>query len=294
MNIVKRVWKFLIFTNLLIAMAAASQVLLSYQIFGVPYNIHVVILEFSSTLLLYNLSLWLSKPQRYKESPYERTRWVFGNMPVFWILSLVAALSMGYALLQVHGMTFLFLLFIGMLSLAYVLPVFNINGVRKGFRHMAYLKVFHIALIWTLSTVGLVFVEAKSGSETLDGSLLVFLLASKFLFMLLVTLPFDIRDMSQDSYYHLKTVPLALGKERAIGLCYALGLLHLWAVWFMPTMLSVRLSLIGCDVLVLILFRTVIFKEGASFLRVYLLDLILVLQYLICLLAVQVSNNFVG
>ena len=122
---------------------------------------------------------------------------------------------------------------------------------------------------------------------------LFYLLACKFLFILLITLPFDIRDMKQDSYYHLKTLPLALGLEKSQRLCYILAVLHVFLLLFMPTNLGVKVGLGLCDILVLILFKTKIFKDKDSFINVYLLDLILVIQFALSFLGVQVFDNFI-
>ena len=294
MNGIKGVWKFLVFTNILIASAAAAQVLLSYKVFGLPLNYSIAIVEFSATILLYNLSIWNSRPVDYKASPYERTRWIFGNIAVFGLMTGLALVSLFYALTLIHWQTLFFLMFIGVLSLAYALPIFKFDGKWKSFRHIPYAKVFHIALIWSLSTVGLVYIESINNLQDVSFWSVLYLSLCKFLFILLVTLPFDIRDMKQDSYYHLKTVPIALGLEKSQRLCYTLAVLHILLTFFMPTSLAVKVGLICCDVLVLILFKTKIFKEKDSFLNVYLLDLILVVQYLFCLLTVQIANYFIG
>ena len=288
-----RISTFFVYTNILIGLAAAAQVMLTYEIFGIDYNIPVISLEFVATLLLYNLSIWMSKPENYKSSPYERTRWIFGNVWLFWFLSSLALLMLFYLLLQIKWMTLLYLAAIGLLSFAYALPVVKIKGRWKSFRHIAYTKLFHIALIWSLSTVGLVYIESFDKLQSTDWWILCYFLICKFLFILLITLPFDIRDMKQDSYYHLKTVPLALGQSKAQNLCYILAVLHILLVILMPTSVSIKVGLILCDILVLILFKTKIFKEQNSFLNVYLLDLMLIVQYVICLLSIYVVNYFV-
>lgn len=287
------IWKILVFTNVLIACAAAAQVALSYAIFQIPVNYNIVILEFCATLLLYNLSIWLSKPKDFKQSPYERTRWIFGNVSVFWALNCVALLFLVYILPLIHFHTLLYLGFIGIVSLAYALPIIKVKGEWKSFRHLPFMKVFHIALIWSLSTVGLVYVESSNNLYQVEWQSLLYLLGCKFLFILLVTLPFDIRDMKQDSYYHLKTLPLVLGRKKSELLCYLLTVVHIILILFMPTTVGLKVGLMACDMLVLMLFRTIIFKQKDSFLNVYLLDLILVVQYVICFLVLQIADYFI-
>ncbi|MCA5006446.1 UbiA prenyltransferase family protein [Sphingobacterium bovistauri] len=288
-----KVWKILVFTNILIAIGAGAQVLLSYAVFQIPYNIYIVQVEFCATLLLYNLSIWMSKPKDYTKSPYERTRWVFDHMSIFWTISLLALTLLLFALTQISLQTLIYFGFIGVISLAYVLPILNFKGERKSFRHLPYIKVFHIALIWSLSTVGLVYIESGNTLQDLNYGSLLYLLLCKFLFIILITLPFDLRDMKQDSYYHLKTVSIALGERKTKVLCYLLLMAHIILVLFMQTLGSIKIGLILCDILVLLLFNFKIFKERNSFLNVYLLDLMLVMQYLICVVCIQIVDNFI-
>ena len=57
----------------------------------------------------------------------------------------------------------------------------KIKGQWKSFRHLPYIKVFHIALIWSLSTVGLVYVESVNNLENIAWGSLLYLLSCKFL-----------------------------------------------------------------------------------------------------------------
>lgn len=293
MNSIMKFWKFFIFTNLLIAFSAAAQTLLTYKILDLQANQYVVFIEFTATLLLYNLSLWLARPKKYKDSAYERTRWIFGNSRIFWFFTIIALIGLLYSLSQLHFFTILFLAVIGVISLAYVIPVFRIKGSWSSLRRVPFFKVFHIAIIWALSTVGLVIVELYTIGISFRIGEMVYLVLCKFLFILMVTLPFDIRDIKQDSYYHLKTLPTALGVAKTQVLCYRLLALHILMICFIPSSLAIKTGMIVCDVVIFLLLRYQIFKKQDSFLSVYLLDLILVLQYLICLFIVQIVGCFI-
>src|SRR5690606_25437612 len=110
-------YRFLIFTNILIALAAFAQCYLTYIILGKHANLYILLIEGSSTLLLYNFSLYLSKPREPNRSPYERTRWVFSHMKWFWLCSILAFGLMIYSLSHVHLYTLAYLLFVGGVSI---------------------------------------------------------------------------------------------------------------------------------------------------------------------------------
>ena len=74
-------------------------------------------------------------------------------MGLFWFLSGLAVLVTVWALLHVHILTLFFLGFIGAMSLAYAVPLLKVNDRWVGMRQIPGLKVFYIALVWSLSSV---------------------------------------------------------------------------------------------------------------------------------------------
>ncbi|OYD47169.1 hypothetical protein CHU00_03675 [Sphingobacterium cellulitidis] len=275
----KRLYYFLVHTNVLIALAAVAQCALTYYILNLPVNDPILVIEGATTLLLYNLSLYLSLPKDPSKSPFQRTRWIGKNMWLFWLLSAIATVITIWALFQVHLMTLFFLGFIGVISLAYAVPLLKVKGKWVGMRQVPGLKVFYIALVWSLSSVGLPVVELYANGANIDWYQANYLGLVKIVFLVLCTLPFDIRDYEQDSLYNLKTVPILLGKQRAINLSYGIGVFHLILILLSPNTWAVRIALLITTVLILIMFRFIIFSKEKHYHHVYLLDLALVLQW---------------
>lgn len=275
----KRLYYFLVHTNVLIALAAVAQCALTYYILNLPVNDPILVIEGATTLLLYNLSLYLSLPKDSSKSPFQRTRWIGKNMWLFWLLSAIATLITIWALFQVHLLTLFFLGFIGVISLAYAVPLLKVKGKWVGMRQVPGLKVFYIALVWSLSSVGLPVVELYANGANIDWYQANYLGLVKIVFLVLCTLPFDIRDYEQDSLYNLKTVPILLGKQRAINLSYGIGVFHLILILLSPNTWAVRIALLITTLLILIMFRFIIFSKEKHYHHVYLLDLALVLQW---------------
>lgn len=275
----KRLYYFLVHTNVLIALAAVAQCALTYYILNLPVNDPILVIEGATTLLLYNLSLYLSLPKVPSKSPFQRTRWIGKNMWLFWLLSAIATVITIWALFQVHPLTLFFLGFIGVISLAYAVPLLKVKGKWVGMRQIPGLKVFYIALVWSLSSVGLPVVELYANGANIDWYQANYLGLVKIVFLVLCTLPFDIRDYEQDSLYNLKTVPILLGKQRAINLSYGIGVFHLILILLSPNTWAVRIALLITTLLILIMFRFIIFSKEKHYHHVYLLDLALVLQW---------------
>lgn len=283
MTLVKA-WQYLIFSNLLIALAAASQSSLSYYILHIPMNGYVVILEGAATLLLYNFSMWLSMPKKYNHSPYLRTKWFFAHQFSFWTFSIIAIILLIYALLHLHLYTFMLLTIIGLLSLGYALPFLKHQGKKISLRQLMGAKVFLIALVWSLSVVGMPVMEYAYTSTIglLNWTKIFAWGLLQYIFVLAITLPFDIRDMKQDRYYNLQTIPVIIGKRNTQILGYCLITLHIILVFYFFSNDSLKKwSLLWTDLITLFLFYAFIFKQKANYERVYLLDLVLIIQFIV-------------
>lgn len=287
MNTIKSALKILVFSNLLIAMAAAAQVWLSYIIFNFPPNFYIVILEGSATLILYNFSIWLSKPNQPHLSPYERTRWVFQHVYILWINTIAASILLLFCGWHIHPYLWLYLGGVGLLSVGYNFPVIPYKGKYVGLRQLPGVKVFHIAIVWMLSVVGLPLIDLYLQGNSIDRHIWIYLAILKILFLLICTLPFDIRDIKQDSYYHLKTIPTLVGERIAIYICLLLLSVHA-GIWlfssFDPT---IKWGLLTTDIFILGVYR-MLFSARSSYLYTFLLDAMLVLQLVFVYLAIAI------
>jgi 4-hydroxybenzoate polyprenyltransferase len=115
------------------------------------------------------------------------------------------------------------LIFLGILSFLYGIPLFSLGGLKFGLRNIPGLKPFLITLVWTMSCVLLPVLEAQD-LHTADISMrdTTILIAKRFLFVAALTVPFDIRDLFQDKQFGLKTIPVAWGEKNAYLFCQVL------------------------------------------------------------------------
>lgn len=281
MEQIKKLSIFLISSNLLIAFASMSQSFLTYKILNIPLNYAVLLVEGSATLLLYNLSLGLSMPKELNNSSFFRTQWYFRNRLIFWMFNIIAIIIAIYACLNLHWHTFLLLGLVGLMSLGYTFPILKIGGKSVALRQIVGLKVFLIAIVWSLSVVWLPVVEYYSTSDIILWQSAFYWSILVALFILAITIPFDIRDIKQDNIYKLKTIPIILGEAKAKSLCYFLIVGHAILLFAFVDLSTGIFSLILVDFVVLLLFRKYLFKPSVHYESVYVLDFMLIIQCLI-------------
>lgn len=120
------------------------------------------------------------------------------------------------------------------------------NPKRK-LRDFGLLKTLFVAIVWSVTTV-IVPLE----NSFVEPGMLVFLLLRRFLFIVALTMVFEIKDMKGDSEYGLKTLPMIFGvsntKLVAQLILFLLMLINLIQYFFfdisLKNMLAVNLSLI--------------------------------------------------
>ncbi|MCT8338740.1 hypothetical protein MG296_01620 [Flavobacteriaceae bacterium TK19130] len=124
------------------------------------------------------------------------------SLRVIQIFSFIAFLGLSYVSwlqpIPVLVGTFVF----GLLTLFYAIPLLH----RKSLRTISGLKIFIVALVWAGSTVILPAIAA----EMLEGANLWVSFFQRFLLVVVLTLPFEIRDLPYDKRA-LGTLPQNLG-----------------------------------------------------------------------------------
>ncbi len=274
---------FLLFSNLFIALAAVAQLALTYRLLGLPAPTYLLAFICCSTLLVYNLSMLLVKPVAPQNSVFKRVRWIFKHLRLQISVTLVAAISVvALALFYLSIPAILLMSFVGLIALAYNYPLFKIKQQQIRIRNLPGLKLFLIALVWTLSCVLLPMVEVgyKYGISIPTNEILL-LLTQRFLFICALTIPFDIRDLFEDNLYHLKTIPVILGERKTIIFCQLL-LAGALILMFLFTK-NLNLANIGLS-FTFILTGWLIFKaklKKNEYYYFFFLDGMLILQFLV-------------
>lgn len=285
-NYQRRFLDTLLFSNVFIACCAMAQGGMTYVLLSLPIDYTVLVILGCATLALYNFSMILAKPPHPDTSRFRRVRWVFRHERSLWVwtgLALVGAFVLG---LQLHTPSFILLGVMGMMGVAYNLPIVRVAGEqrRAGLRQITGLKLFYIGLVWVMSSVLLPVAEAYHDDLAIAWPQVWQLMAWVFLFVVAITIPFDIRDIYQDRYYKLKTIPVLFGKRKALALSTTLLAAQMGWVWFSGYPLDIRLALVVASALCLFFILTPPVKKNEYY-YFLLLDGMLLLQFVAIWLA---------
>jgi 4-hydroxybenzoate polyprenyltransferase len=156
-----------------------------------------------------------------------------------------------WAVLRLNTLSWIMLAVSAIISLAYVMPVFSVEGVRKEMRELSTIKTGLVALVWAITTVGISWSLFGSGDFPWLLILAVFLLIQG------LTVPFDIRDLYFDKQMGLETIANSKGVLFAKAISLILLILsilcfvfYLYAVsnagllLFLGTWLAVAIALV--------------------------------------------------
>jgi len=242
---------------------------------------HLLPFVFFSTLFAYNFQRLIrfrpAKLQSYHLS------WI-NNHRIFLTFTLVSSLLLSFYFSFSLKLSAMYLLIPAtVVSVCYPLKIFTFRNKKIALREFPKMKIFLIALVWTIVSVGLVVVENDS-LFSLD-TLLLFL--ARFSFVVAITIPFDIRDLKYDATA-LKTIPQLFGVRNAkkVALCFLavfelISIIHFFIGGFS---LAVLVALLMCSVFTALLivktkqemntFYFSFWVEGTSILMLILLFVI--------------------
>ncbi len=203
--------KSIIYSNLLVSLCVAAYTHLTYITYNLPSNNQLIILVmvFCFTYLTYN-GQRIFRLKKYKKIG-ERLQWVVNHQTALRITSITFGLIGFVCLFFIHPISWWLIIPMGFLSMFYVIPI---PFIKKGLRNIHYLKVFIIALVWALIIIGLPFIDGMKTIVLDTTSALAFIQC--FVFILAITLPFDVRDIDFDKADELKTIPQLIGIKGTI------------------------------------------------------------------------------
>ncbi|MCF6212681.1 MAG: hypothetical protein L3J45_01510 [Flavobacteriaceae bacterium] len=202
MRFLKKTLDFYVFSNMHVAIACFSLAKLSLLFFNIQANT-VPLFVFFSTIVSYNYI----RLTRIKQIETGFSNWLEGKRIYLIIIIILSFMVCVYLLLQVRLEALFVLIPFGFLTGLYVLPAFLSKKINL--RNLPTVKIFVISFSWAGITV--LFPLIQHG---LFDKVILLLFLRRFLFVVVLTLPFDIRDVSYDAK-SLKTLPIWLGVTKA-------------------------------------------------------------------------------
>ena len=202
-----KVQRVLAYSNVWVAASVASLTWLSQMLLG-SQNWKYAAFTFFATLGFYSYSRFY-QGATLSTNESKVTRWQSGKSKILIAVIFICTALSSYISFS-FSLNVLFILgFAAVISLVYPLPY--ILGRWQGIRHIAGLKLFIIALIWTLVT----FVVPAIQSEVVWDQQTFLLAAQRFFIITAITIPFDVRDKEID-HPDIKTLPMVVGSRTAL------------------------------------------------------------------------------
>ncbi len=184
--------------------AVVSLVVVTCLSLDIMWDLQLLFFIFFATITGYNFIKYSRLAKWHHLSLTESLR----SIQVFSFLSFI---GLCYFAFKVSQDVILACAGMAILTVLYALPVFS---KKRNLRALPGMKMYTICGVWAGATV---LLPALQENRTIDWDIWV-LLAQRFLFVLVITLPFDIRDLKYDAT-EIGTIPSRVGvkKTKMVG-----------------------------------------------------------------------------
>ncbi|WP_240491730.1 hypothetical protein [Flavivirga aquatica] len=206
----KQLFNFYINSSIHVALSVFSLSWITLLEFNISYDENILYFNFYATITGYNFVKYFGIAKFH----HRRLAAWLKSIQIF---SLACFVLMLYYVFQLEQRTLVYVLGFGLVTFLYAIPFlpkrFFLDS-QHNLRSISGLKIYLIGLIWSGVTV---FLPLINNDFVLDANVLITSI-QRFLFIMALMLPFEIRDLQYDSV-KLSTIPQRIGiaKTKLIG-----------------------------------------------------------------------------
>jgi len=209
-KIIRQLLNFYINSSIHVALAAYALTWVTLIQFDINYDENSLYFVFFASITGYNFVKYFGVAKFHHRS-------LAGWLKAIQIFSLIAFIAMCYYAFKLETNTLILIAVLGLITFLYAIPLIPKKifiDDQKNLRQISGLKIYVIALVWTFTTILLPLVN---NDVAIDYDVVITSL-QRFLFVLVLMLPFEIRDLNYDSL-KLATIPQRIGvkKTKIIG-----------------------------------------------------------------------------
>jgi len=255
---IKNIFDFLINASVWVAIAVTALVGVTYLNLEVAVSNNLLCFIFFGTIFGYNFIKYFEKEQvggldfGTKEIRKQFERLTIRKKSTF-LLSVISALISALLFFKLEIKTQLALIIPSVLTFCYAVSL----GYRT-LRNISGIKIYVVALVWTITSVLLPVLE----SEIELSSDIWILLFQRLVFVVVLILPFEIRDLSVDDK-NLGTLPQGIGVRNTKFYGILLLMVFFFLEFFKDELFEANLIVIPIVFLITMLFL-VLSKENQS------------------------------
>ena len=209
----KKLGEFVLFSSIFIAICAVSLCIETNLLLQLPLNtFSFYCFVFGATLVQYNLH-YLVKTTAVENS--QRLAWSSKNKIIHRVLLFTGVALILFSFLSFRLHHFIILAILATVAFLYSFPVLPFFK-KKRIKDYGFLKIITLALLWTLVTVWF-----PVNNFLFEKNIFVFVFFKRFVFMFMLCLLFDIRDIEIDRQENITTLAVFLGKKKSYLLAYS-------------------------------------------------------------------------
>lgn len=223
MRLIKQLFYFYLNSSIHVALAVYALSWITLIRFHVFYDENILYFIFYATITGYNFVKYFGIAKFHHRS-------LTDALKIIQVFSFVCFLLLCYYAIQLELKTLIYIVVFGVITFLYAIPFipksFYLDH-QQNLRDVSGLKVYIIALVWAGVTV---FLPIINDDIALNAD--VYLTAfQRFIFVIVLMLPFEIRDLKFDSL-KLATIPQKIGVKRTKIMGLLLMILFFLAEFF--------------------------------------------------------------
>ena len=204
-KVLKTIFNFYINASIHVALSVYAMSWFTLIIFNLDYEETVLNFIFFATITAYNFVKYFGLAKFHHRSLTNRLK-------AIQIFSALAFVLMCYYLAQLRFNLLWFICILAFVTFLYAIPLIPkryLFDEHQNLRQIGGLKVYIIALVWAFVTVALPLLNA----EIIFGVDQWLTVLQRFSFVIVLMLPFEIRDLNYDSL-KLSTIPQKIGIKK--------------------------------------------------------------------------------
>ena len=219
MRVIKQFFDFYLYSSVHVALAVYAMSFITLKRFNILYDENILYFIFYATITAYNFVKYFGIAKFHHRSLTQ-------SLKAIQIFSFICFAFLCYYALQLPFKSLIYILAFGVITFLYAFPFipkdFYLDN-QQNLRDVSGIKVYIIAFVWTGVTV---FLPLINNEFTFNAD--VFITAFQyFIFVIVLMLPFEIRDLKYDSL-KLATIPQKIG----VKLTKLFGLIFLMVFFF--------------------------------------------------------------
>jgi hypothetical protein len=202
MRILKTLLDFYINSSIHVALSVYALSWITLNEFQIEYDENILYFNFYATITGYNFVKYFGLAKFHH-------RRLASWLKVIQIFSFICFLALGYYALNLETKTLIWIGGFGVITFLYAIPFLPKHlflDEQQNLRSISGLKVYIIALVWSGVTV---LLPLLNNNYNLNYDVVITFI-QRFLFVFVLMLPFEIRDMKYDSL-KLSTIPQQIG-----------------------------------------------------------------------------------